>query len=237
MQTINGNVSITQDGAVLEDKIITGSVDIQADNVTVRNVRILEDGESWAIALRHANNATISNCEIMPQSSRLMVGIKDIYGDSNGTVVRGCEIVQTSTGIQIGQGLIENNYIHDMGYKSGDHLNGTTSNGSTKQLTIRHNTIFNQESQTDAISLFQDFGLEANRTITDNLLAGGGYTIYGGEGTHGETYNIVITNNRISRMFFPNGGYWGPVAHFERSNSGNQWSGNVWDNSGATINP
>jgi hypothetical protein len=237
MRTINGSVTLSQDGEVLENAIVTGSIDIQADNVVVRNVRITVSGESWAIALRHARNATISNCEITPSSSRLMVGIVDLYGDGAGTTVRGCEIVNTSTGIQIGQGLIEDNYIHDMGYKSGDHINGTTSNGSTSPLTIRHNTIFNQFDQTDAVSLFQDFGLEANRTITDNLLAGGGYTIYGGEGDRGTTYNIKITNNRIARLFFPRGGYWGPVAHFETSGSGNVWSGNVWDDSSAAIRP
>ena len=237
LRTINGNVTLDQDGAVLENAVISGNISIEADNVTVRNVRILEDGESWAIALRHANNATISNCEIAPSSSRLMVGIKDIYDDSPGTIVRGCEIVRTTTGVQIGQGLIEDNYIHDMAYQDGDHLNGTTSNGSTDPLTIRHNTIFNQMEQTDAISLFQDFGLEANRTITDNLLAGGGYTIYGGEGDHGTTYNIVITNNRISRIFFPRGGYYGPVAHFEQSANGNVWSGNVWDEDSGSIRP
>jgi hypothetical protein len=235
LRTIEGDVTLDQDGAVLENAVVTGSVTIAAKGVIVRNVRILEAGDSWAIDLRHAQNATISNCEIVPGADRLMVGIKDIYGDSQGTVVQGCEIVRTTTGIQIGQGLIQDNYVHDMAYQSGDHLNGTTSNGSTSPLTIRHNTIFNQEEQTDAVSLFQDFGLEANRTITDNLLAGGGYTIYGGEGEKGTTSNIVITDNRIARLFFPRGGYYGPVAHFDRSGSGNVWSGNVWDDSSAAI--
>ena len=49
-------------------------------------------------------------------------------------------------------------------------------------MTIRHNTIFNSHDQTDAISLFQDFGNQANRTIDDNLVAGGGYSVYGGGG-------------------------------------------------------
>ena len=67
----------------------------------------------------------------------------------------------------------------------GDHLNGTTSNGSTTPLAIIHNTIFNAHGQTDAISLFEDFGTEANREISDNLVAGGGYTIYGGQNPGG----------------------------------------------------
>jgi hypothetical protein len=132
--------------------------------------------------------------------------------------------------VQTDSGLIQDNYIHDMGYRSGDHINGTTSNGGGALLTIRHNTIFNQIDQTDAVSLFEDFGSQHDRVIDDNLLAGGGYTIYGGANPGGAaTSNIRITNNRISRMYYPNGGYYGPVTAFDPQGSGNVWSGNVWD--------
>jgi len=123
-----------------------------------------------------------------------------------------------------------------MGFASGDHLNGTTSNGSTTMMTIRHNTILNKFDQTDAISLFQDFGGEANRLITDNLVAGGGYTIYGGDNERfGKTSNIKITNNRFSKIYYPNGGSYGPIAAFDASGSGNVMSGNYWDNNLAPV--
>jgi hypothetical protein len=165
-----------------------------------------------------------------------MVGVKDIYSDSTGAKVLANNIWHTSTGVQIYQGVIQDNYIHDMGYKPGDHLNGTTSNGSTDQLTLRHNTVFNQNDQTDAISLFEDFGEEANRVIDNNLLAGGGWTMYAGANPGGPpTHNIVVTNNRFSRMYFPNGGYFGPFTAFNWNGSGNVWSGNVWDNTGEPV--
>ena len=72
----------------------------------------------------------------------------------------------------MGAGLIQDNYIHDLGLTGDDHLNGTTSNGSTTPLAIIHNTVFNPHGQTDAISLFEDFGTEGNVTITGNLVAG-----------------------------------------------------------------
>ena len=84
--------------------------------------------------------------------------------------------------MQIYAGLIRDNYIHDVSFAdSGSHLNGTTSNGSTVPLRIVHNTVFNPNDQTDAISLFEDFGVEANVIIDNNLVAGGGYAIYGGQ--------------------------------------------------------
>ena len=41
--------------------------------------------------------------------------------------------------------------------------------GVTTLLTITHNTIYIDRSQTDAIGLFDDFGVQANRTITSKL--------------------------------------------------------------------
>ncbi|WP_159085807.1 hypothetical protein [Aeromicrobium chenweiae] len=225
----DGSVTVYQNGAVLEDVIVPGEVSVTADDVTIRNVRVTGTGDWWAIGIRHAANTTITNTEILPDGARLEVGIKDVYGDSTGTTITSTEIARTATGIQLGHGLIQDNYIHDLAFRAGDHVNGTTSNGDSRPMTIRHNTIFNQRSQTDAVSLFQDFGVEANRTIDNNLLAGGGYTIYGGDGAKGTSHDIVITNNRISRLFYPRGGYYGAVAAFDPSGPGNVWSGNVWD--------
>lgn len=224
-------------GAVVKNLIVSGSINVAGSNATVTNTRVLVSGESWGIGLQHATNPVISNNEIgiVGGTPRLMVGIKDIYGDSTGIQVLRNNIANTGTGIQVFEGLIADNYVHDMGYASGDHVNGTTSNGSTTMMTIRHNTIFNKFDQTDAISLFQDFGLEANRLITDNLVAGGGYSIYGGSGSKGTSFNIRITNNRFSTLYYPNGGYWGPMTAFDKGGSGNVASGNFWDTNLAPV--
>ncbi len=228
----------TTSGAVVSNLIVSGSIDVSGSNVTVKDNRILQDGQAWGIGLQHTVNATISDNEIgiLGGTPRLLVGIKDVYGDCTGTQILRNNIQNTSTGIQVHEGLIADNYVHDMGFETGDHLNGTTSNGATTPMTIRHNTILNQFGQTDAISLFQDFGLEANRVVTDNLIAGGGYTIYAGGGSKGTSYNIQITNNRFSTLYFRNGGSYGPVTAFDSAGSGNVWSGNYWDKTLAPVN-
>lgn len=217
------------------------TVDVSADGVTVKNSKISVTGETFGIAIRHANNVTLVNNDIpgsQTPASRLLVNVKDIYGDAQNLQVLRNDISGSSTGVQMDQGLIQDNYIHALTMKSGDHINGTTSNGGSKQLTIQHNTVFNSYGQTDAISLFEDFGVQANRLINNNLVAGGGYTIYGGQNAGGpNTSNIKITNNRFSKAYFPNSGSYGPIAAFDLSDQGNVWSGNVWDDSGATLNP
>lgn len=234
-----GWLSITGDNVVL-DGISTGEIDVYGANVTIQNSLVTVQGEHFGIALRSSKSTTIRDTTITSPAAtgpnRLSVGIKDIYGDASGTLIQRVNVSHASTGIQMDHGTIVDSYIHDLGEASGDHLNGFTSNGGTEQLTLRHNTIFNQAEQTDAISLFQDFDTQANRLIDNNLLGGGGYTLYGGSGKK-QSSNIVVTNNRFSRLFQPYGGQYGPVAYFSKTDPGNAWSNNVWDDTGATINP
>ena len=236
-----GWVSVDGNGAVLDGLRIPYNVDVVANDVTIKNSQVEVQGESFGISLRHAARTTVQNTEVFSPdagANRLMVGIKDIYGDSTGTQVLRSNIWHTSTGVQIDSGLVQDNYIHDMGYKAGDHLNGTTSNGGTGLLTLRHNTVLNQFAQTDAISLFEDFGVQANRVIDNNLLAGGGYTLYAGQNPGGlAATGIRITNNRFSRLYYPQGGSYGPVAAWNPNGSGNTWTGNTWDDTSTTLNP
>ena len=232
-----GWLEVTTDGAVVENLEVDGTIDVTGRNVTVRGNVILAQGQTWAVGLRHTTDATVIGNTIGAAglTPRLEVGIKDVYGDAVGTTVTANDIAGTSTGIQLGSGVIRDNYIHDLGMVEGDHVNGIMSNGSAQRLVIEHNTVLNQFDQTDAIALFQDFGVEANRLITRNLLAGGGYAIYGGDGQFGATYNIQIIGNRISRMYFPLGGSYGPVAYFDNQGTDNLWSGNVWDEDDSPI--
>jgi phage baseplate assembly protein gpV len=234
-----GWVEVSGNGAVLDGLSIPYNVDVTASNVTIKNVQISVTGDSFGVSLRHTHNVTVEHSTITGGDAghnRLMVGVKDIYGDSTGTQVRSSGFAYTSTAVQIGSGLIEGNYIHDMGYISGDHINGITANGGTVQLTIQHNTILVSQSQTDAIGLFEDFGVEANVLITGNLLAGGGYTVYGGQNPGGPAaYNIRITNNQFSDMYYSGSGSFGPATAFNSGGPGDVWSGNVWASTGHAV--
>ena len=170
------------------------------------------------ISLRHTSNVTIENSNINglnTGANRLMVGIKDIYGDDTGTIVQNNNIPRPRPPSRSTPAPSRTTTSHQPGMVTGDHINGITTNGDTSRLLIQNNTILNKFIQTDAIGLFQDFCIVSNVTINDNFLAGGGYTIYGGNGSNGQTSNIVVTNNTISTMYFPNGGHCGPVAYFD----------------------
>jgi len=250
----NDGLVVTGNGTVINGLNIDNGIEIKASNVVIENSIIVETGDWWGIGLYNSNNVTIKHCDISSPDAtggnRLEVGIKDIYGNTVGTQIIDNNIWHAATAIQVANGVFEGNYIHDFGYNSadGDHINGVSvGGGDTLSLLVQGNTILDNYDQTDAIALFQDFGPEANKTINDNLLAGGSYSLYGG-GPNGCTgpatapkcdpsSNIVVTNNVFSTMFFSDGGTFGPVANFNSQGSGNVWQHNVWDGTNTAISP
>lgn len=235
-----GWIEVDGDGAVVSGITTALGLNITGDDAMVTDSRIVESGEGFGIAVRKVDGLTIKHTIVTAPTAvgprRLIVGIKDIYGDSTGMRLLRNDISRTATGIQIEAGLIAGNYIHNPGYTEGDHTNGTTSNGGTDRLVIRHNTVFNRQNQTDAISLFQDFDAQRNRWIRNNLVAGGGYTIYAGAnpGLESTATNIHVVGNRFSRLYHHRSGYYGPATAYYRA-GGNEWARNVWDDDGSGV--
>jgi hypothetical protein len=152
-------------------------------------------------------------------------------------VIKDDNITDFRTAIQISAGLVTGSYIHGPGYISGDHTNGIYVGGTTQPLTISHNTIFNNLGQTDTINLDATSSGQtvANTIIENNLLAGGGYSIYGGNALNASTSNIVIKDNRFSDIYYSQSGQYGYVDEFDPAGPGNVWSGNIWDATGGSV--
>jgi hypothetical protein len=234
-----GTVQVTGNGATLTGLYIPCNLDISASNITIQNTQVSASG-SFGISLRHTTGVTIKNSTIAGTSTttgRLGVAITDIYGDSTAMNITANNISAFKTGIQITTGTITGNYLHDPGYQAGDHTNGIFDGGTTQPLSITGNTILNNLTQTDAISLDASAAASAiaNKTITGNYLAGGGYAIYGGASLSNTTSNILIQNNRFGQAYYPTSGQYGPVAYYTTTDPGNSWTGNIWDTTGTTI--
>ena len=232
-------VEVTGNGAVLSGLSIPCDVNITASSVTIKDDRVVTGGP-YDISMRHTTGVTIENSTIgglNATAGRVNSAISDLYGDSTGMVIKDNNISAFRSAVQISAGLVIGNYIHDPGYISGDHTNGVIANGGTEPLTIYHNTILNDLSQTDAITIdtLQIPGPVTNKVIEDNLLAGGAYPIYGGAAFGHTTSHILIENNRFGQVFYPKSGQFGPVAYFDSTRAGNIWSGNTWISSGKLI--
>ena len=232
---------VTGKGAVISGLSIAGTLQVNASNVTVKNVNVVTNA-LYGISLTHTTGVIIENSTVSGQNAttgRVAYAIDDIYGDSTGMTIKANNISFFRTGIQVSTGLVEGNYIHDPGFAPGDHTNGIYVGGGTQPLTISGNTIFDSLGQTDAINLDAPTpgpsAPVANKTVTGNFLAGGSYTIYGGAASGSPTSNIKIQNNRFGQHYFTKSGQYGPAYYFDSKGAGNSWTGNSWDTNGQAI--
>jgi hypothetical protein len=218
--------------ATLENYYIPYALNIATSaEVLVQNC-IVKTAGYFGISLRETKAVTIRNCLVLgadSTSGRVDVAISDVFGTARGTVIDACNIYWARSAIHLTAGVISNCYIHDPGFVPDDHINGILDPGSTEQLVIFGNTILNPINQTDAIIL--DPGRDsirdvANKIIENNILAGGGYCIYGGQTPLNSFYNCAFVNNYFSQIYYPSCGYFGMVAAWNSSASGVCWAGN-----------
>ncbi len=232
-------VNVTTSGTTISGLSITGTLNIAASNVTVKNDQITTSS-LYAVSLRHTANVTVENSTISGQNAttgRVNYAIDDIYADSTNMNFTRNNIADWRVGINTTSGKITGNYIHDPGFIAGDHTDGIYDNEGTTPLAITGNTIENTLGQTCDIILESATGVPVgNMTVSGNLLAGGGYSIYAG-GAQNDSTNVKITGNRFGQAYYPQSGQWGPQADYQPSGTGNTWTGNTWDNTATTVTP
>ena len=183
---------------IIENLDIFGGVYVTHDNVTIRNCRIISNTPYHVIHLDLNSNPdltmTVEDCEI----DGMNISVNGILGA--GLFQRN-NIHGIQNGINSGDATIIDNYIHALGATGGEpHYDGVECNGAPNGMTISHNTIFVVQPQTAAIMLNNQFGGINNVTVNDNLIAGGGYTVYvdntkSASPVDGAT--ILITNNKM----------------------------------------
>jgi hypothetical protein len=204
-------LTITNNGEVVENKLVTGNINVNASNVTIRNVRVY-----GVIAIRNwegPNNLTIIDTEIGPQSGYIDT---DLITTGSYSCTR-CNVHSTtgdgfkfiSSGSSGDSGVtVQDSYFHDFKYTNGAHNDGAQTMGISN-ATIHHNTFDGSNGQlTSGIMLGNEQGNLDHITIDQNYFAGdGNYAIYGGsnQSTGYEPTNTSFTNNRFLKGSFTYG--------------------------------
>lgn len=199
----SGENPVTTANTTIENKHITGGIDIETTGVTIRNC-LIDGGSGFWIINTHDNDVTIENCTIVGVGqSDGGNGTMGIYG--NGTFSQN-DISQVMHGIhtQSGVSTITSNYIHDLNSltSAGPHYNAIyISEGNTAgPMLIQDNTCVGKP--TSAIGILTDFGNIDDVTINHNLCLADAsnppnYTIYCGASGGFTITNVSITNNVI----------------------------------------
>lgn len=221
----SGPVRVTQRGAVVENLDVTGSITVEADDVTIRATRVRGTGGSL-IVLR-AKNLLVEDTEL------------DGRGNGNPAIgyhdytLRRVDVHDVAEGPRIAGGhvTIEDSYIHDLVQKGDNHTDAIQV-VSGSQIVVRGNTlrVDNPTTGSHGNAAFQ-FGEEDSPVrdclVEGNLLDGGNYTVNGGGGgTSGAACtfrdNLFGTHSR-----------YGPVANLGPAVV---WDpSNVWQASGQPV--
>ncbi len=220
-----GWLQVSSPYAVLQNLDVSGGIDVAATakNTSISNVRVTADGY-YGILVRYDYNAgtgatgvTITDADIHEStfdSPGLGVGISAQNGVA--VTIRRVDIV-AANGVQLDRGVLTDSYIHDVHViPTGTHVNGFTSNAGSGPcgLPVRHNTILNPIDQTDAVSLFQDFGVQRTSPSTTTCSPAAATPSTAAKAARAPTKNIRITNNRISNHLLPQWRFLGWLAHF-----------------------
>lgn len=234
------NIAVYIDGTTIENIELNAEINVNANNVTIKNTRITTPtgGLIWGIKqIAGKSGLVVQDTEIYGDgTNQLQYGILD---DGSNITVQRANIYTISDGIQANvNGTITDTFIHDLKFFTNDHNDSFLMTGGNT-MTLTHNTFHNPLNQTAALGLFCDFSEITNVTATNNLLIGGGYSVYGGGNGSSCTnsHDIQFINNKFSREVWSNGGFNGPVTGFNATQSGSLWTGNVWLDDGTTVSP
>jgi hypothetical protein len=253
---------ITGDDVTIQNLDIAGPVAVDGDRATVRNSRIhLSSGcstpcGSYGIRLGQTD-ATVTGTVL--QALDIVTEEKDpgndnpldpatidtkldhgVRNNGDNAVTADHLYVKGFAGAWKGPGTIENSYLFSQLVFDGDHVEAYLNGGEGNPTILDHDTILNPVAQTAAISLFNDFGGIGRVEVVDNLLAGGGYVMYGGakNGSANVTGPVIVRGNRIARGrdkthgYYSRGGQLGLWAEFDKSAT--TACGNYWDD---TLSP
>jgi hypothetical protein len=219
-----GPEDFRDDGQLIENVEIRvkSGIEIAGNNVTFRNVKFVWDGPLGGdIINSDGSNTTFENC-IIDGRGRAQ---RALAGDGSGSTVRNCEISGAGNAVEIEAPLlVEESYIHDIRTAGGTdwHADGVQLPDGADNVTVRHNTIILTGPETGAIFLQGNANNpNENVLITQNLFAGGSYTMYTGYGP-----GFQVIDNHMSTQVFPKVGYYN-IWYVDTPQGGEERRGNV----------
>ncbi|MDQ4034005.1 MAG: carbohydrate-binding protein, partial [Actinomycetota bacterium] len=177
----SGSLTVSEDGAVVESRKITGTVTVKANDVVIRKTLIESDG-LYAI-------------KIMPGYRNLVVEDTEIDGGGVGSAAVCCsnysllrvDIHDVTEGPRLGSNTaVEDSYIHHLHRCDSCHIDALQTTGGT-DITIRRNNLQAYNPTTGYLmNAAYQFGTTQGPVtdvlVEDNFMNGGNYTVNGGGG-------------------------------------------------------
>jgi hypothetical protein len=185
LETVNGDLTASTPGQVIDGKRITGRVIVAANDVTIRNSEVY--GGITGYASGKLSRFTVSDTTVGAPT-----------GCNGGEAVGSSRYTATRLHVRnFGDGfrdsgddiLIQDSYVK-LCSNPGDHSDGVQGYKGGKNVVVRHNTI-DQRDAKDVTSPVFFADESAGAVLENNLLAGGGYTVR----LHGSGF--TFTGNQV----------------------------------------
>ncbi len=239
LKSQTNNITVTTPGTTIKDVALEGSISVEANNTTIEDTDVTVNGTQTCgescggrgIWIKPGVTGTLIQNVACHGGALSGVNVTQYCVMSNDSATTIKQLyAYNCTECLAGPMNLSNSFINESNATiPQEHYEDIYYGGGAGPLIVNHNTMLNQQGQTAVVFASVDFGNQTTLTITNNLMAGGGYTIYGGgSGSGGKVVGpVTITGNRFSREFYPNGGSYGVAAYMNEAVT--SWSGNVWD--------
>ncbi len=223
-----GPMTITTAGTVIDGKIITGSLVISANNVTIKNSKIHATGY-YGITSDGPTNTKVLYSELYALSSDTQyVGL-----NASNTFFCGNHVYGFENALTIGGGnTIQANFIEKLDSSaSGPHYDGIEVYSGSNTAIWGNNILMTDKSgnwlaDTGAINVTPTWSNVSNIVIHGNWIGGGSNTLNLDEQGGYKLTNLTVTNNRWYGSAPKGYAAFGPI---RAQNLISTFTGNVWD--------
>jgi hypothetical protein len=223
---INGNYTVTEADAVLDSWHITGALLIEAPNVVVRRSQVDNEIQNWRTP---SASFTVEDSTIGPESGCIYQA--GVYGH-HFTVSR-AHIRNKANGFTLtngGHAVVRDSYVHPCTLPGDDtHTDGfetccNTIGDNYDVITLDHNTIDTRGGASVTAAVDLDKAVQqTNVTVTNNLVAGGAFTMYLDSAGQVKNPHWVVSGNR----WIDGAWAFGPLVTRDSTCSQVDWSDNA----------
>ena len=238
----SGTITTTRDGQIIENVTVNGRINVRHDDVVIRNVVVMGT-ETYAIDIGRGidpcpTSTLIEFTEVNMMNAPTGKDIPIYDRCSGGTTLDHVRVLNTLHGVRTaGNFTMRDSWIFNNRTLPGAHRSALSTHGGDN-FRVTHNTFICELSGcSSAVNMYSDYGAVTDYLFKDNLLAGGGYCLRGGE-THryrSSTQDIRIINNRFSTRYHPECGQFQAIGQFDSNGPGNAREGNVFYESGVPV--
>lgn len=223
-----GSVTVSEDGAVIDALRVSGSVTVDADDVTIRRSLIRNNG-LYAIRVLSGHRGLLVEDVEIDGAARGSAAVC-----CSGYTLRRVNVHDVTEGPRLGSdSAIYDSFIHSLHRCTGCHIDALQSTGGIG-IVVEGNNLqaYNAETGDFMNAAFQ-FGTTqgpiSDAIVRGNLMNGGNFTVNGGGGGTSDA-TVSFRDNRFGRDFrFGPIGNLGPNVSFDLSN--------VFHDTGSPVRP